>query len=148
MEKTMMRFLTIIISTALFFISPLVSGEEAVNLVAFAKQFIEAEDQAWQQGDFRALEAIEDPNIVFHGLGIENFEAHKQYIINARNSNSGIKQEWEYVTGDASLFALSYKAEVTATDQMSRVEALMLFRVGNGKITDVWLNMNTANPQE
>ena len=141
-----MRFLSLIILSILVFNSTLVSAEDAIDLESFAKKFIEAEDQAWQQGDFTALEAVEDPNIVFHGLGVDNFAAHKQYIINARNSNSGIHQEWEYLTGDGNLFALSYRAEVTAADQTTTVNALMLFRIGNGRITDVWLNMSTVNP--
>ena len=123
-------------------------GEDTINLESFAQKFIEAEDQAWRQGEFEALQAIEDPSIVYHGLGIDNFEAHKQYIINARNSNTDIHQEWEYVAGDGSLFALSYRAEVTAAEQTNTVTALMLFRIGNGRITDVWLNMNTATPGE
>ena len=121
------------------------SAEGSIDLQKFASRFIKAEDMAWQQGDFTALQAIEDPNITFHGLDLKGWEAHKQYIVNARQNVAGIQQEWHYLTGDGNLFALSYKAYAMVNNEKMETTALMLFRISNGRITDVWLNMNTTS---
>ena len=136
--------------TVLVFLSlpQLVSAGDLNNLEKFAQKFIAAEDMAWQQGDFAALQALEDPGITFHGLDVKGWEAHKQYIENARQNFSGIQQEWHYLTGDGDLFALSYKAYAMANNEKMQTQALMLFKIGNGKITDVWLNMNTTSLHE
>ena len=117
-----MRLLTYF--TVLFLLSLPQYGAAAgsIDLQKFATRFIKAEDQAWQQGNFTALQAIEDPNITFHGLDVKGWKAHKQYIMNARQNVPGIEQEWHYLTGDGDLFALSYKA--------------------------VWINMNSSSLHE
>ena len=144
-----MNRLSILSTTLILFAATQITfAAEAVNLEEFVGRFIKAENQAWQQGEFAALEAIEDPAIVFHGMGLNGWEAHKQYIINARQTITGLQQDWEYLTGDGNLFALSYKSTSTISGQKSRTEALMLFRLENGRIKDVWLNASTTNPVE
>ena len=144
-----MNRLSILSTTLILFAAMQITfAAEGVNLEEFVGRFIKAENQAWQQGEFAALEAIEDPAIVFHGMGLNGWEAHKQYIINARQTITGLQQDWEYLTGDGNLFALSYKSTSTISGQKSRTEALMLFRLENGRIKDVWLNANTTNPVE
>lgn len=144
-----MNRLSILSTTLILFAAMQITfAAEGVNLEEFVGRFIKAENQAWQQGEFAALEAIEDPAIVFHGMGLNGWEAHKQYIINARQTITGLQQDWEYLTGDGNLFALSYKSTSTISGQKSRTEALMLFRLENGRIKDVWLNASTTNPVE
>ena len=140
-----MRLSAYIMILILITLPQFVAAEGAIDLQKFAARFIKAEDMAWQQGDFNALQAIEDPNITFHSLDIKGWEAHKQYIMNARQNFSGIQQEWHYLTGDGNLFALSYTAYAMVNNEKMQTDALMLFRIGNGRITDVWLNMNTAS---
>ena len=144
-----MKRLSILFTALILFAAMQITfAAEGVNLEEFVGRFIKAENQAWQQGEFAALEAIEDPAIVFHGMGLNGWEAHKQYIINARQTITGLQQDWEYLTGDGNLFALSYKSTSTISGQKSRTEALMLFRLENGRIKDVWLNTSTTNPVE
>ena len=140
-----MRLLTNFTVLLLLTLPQFVSADGTINLEKFAQRFIAAEDMAWQQGDFTALQAIEDPDVIYHGLDVNGWEAHKQYIVNARQNVAGIQQEWHYVTGDGNLFALSYKAFYMANNEKMETDALMLFRISNGRITDVWLNMNMTS---
>lgn len=126
----------------------LAAAGTGINLKKFAHEFITAEDQAWQQGKFTALRKLEDPNITFHGLDVKGWKAHKQYIMNARQNFSGIQQEWHYLIGEGSLFALSYKAYAVVNNEKMETHALMLFHIANGRITDVWLNMNSTSLHE
>ena len=143
-----MRLLTYVTVLFLFSLSQYAAAAGSIDLQKFATRFIKAEDQAWQQGDFAALQAIEDPNITFHGLDVKGWKAHKQYIMNARQNVPGIEQEWHYLTGDGNLFALSYKAYYLINNEKMQTEALMLFHIGNGRITDVWINMNSSSLHE
>lgn len=126
----------------------LAATQDKSELEKFADRFIQAEDMAWQQGDFTVLQAIEDPDIFFHELNLRGFESHKKYIEDARKNVSGLHQVWQYLTGDGNLFAMSYKSTGIYNGQNSKTEALMLFRRNNGKITDVWLNLNTTVLEE
>jgi hypothetical protein len=124
-----------------------VRAADTLDLAEFANRFIQAENQAWQQAEFAALEAIEDPAIVFHGLGLNGFEAHRQYIIDARQTITGLQQDWTFLAGDGSLFALWYLATAAVSGQQIRTEALMLFRVENHRIKEVWMHASTTNPE-
>lgn len=143
-----MRLLTYITVLFLLSLSQFAAAGTTIDLKNFAHKFIAAENQAWQQGDFAALQAIEDPDITFHGLDVKGWKAHKQYIENARQNVPGIEQEWHYLTGDGHLFALSYKAYYLINNQKMQTEALMLLHIGNGRITDVWINMNSSSLHE
>ena len=140
-----MRLLTYVIVLFILTLPQFATAEGSIDLHKFATRFIKAEDMAWQQGNFTALQAIEDPNITFHGLDVQGWQAHKQYIMDARRNFAGIQQEWHYLTGDGSLFALSYKAYTMVNNEKMETNALMLFQIGNGRVTDVWLNMNTTS---
>jgi hypothetical protein len=124
-----------------------------MNIKDFAEKFIKAEDEAWQKGNFDALEKLEDPNIVYHflllGLDVNGFEAHKQQINDGRMGSSDIKQEWKYLTGEGNLFSLSYKSRIVSNGKIPGMPPagkemtsnnLFLFRLKNGKITEAWSN--------
>ena len=140
-----MRLLTYVTVLIICSLPQFASARGSIDLQKFATRFIKAEDMAWQQGDFTALQAIEDPDITFHGLDVKGWQAHKQYIMNARQNFAGIQQEWHYLTGDGSLFALSYRAYAMVNNEKMQTDALMLFQIGNGRITNVWLNMSTTS---
>ena len=39
-----------------------------MNIKEFAQKFIEAEDEAWKNGNLDKLEELEDPNVAYHML--------------------------------------------------------------------------------
>ena len=147
-EEINMRSLILLAVFILTALTQFAAAQDKTELEKYAERFIAAEDMAWQQGDFSALEAIEDPGIYFHELDLKGWEAHKKYITDGRMQVSGLQQKWAYLTGEGNLFALSYEATGVFNKQKFRTVALMLFRRSNGRITDVWLNLNTTNPDQ
>jgi len=139
-----MRSLIYLAVSAMIVVPQFAPAQNKSDLEIFADRFIAAEDIAWQQGDFTALQAIEDPDIFFHELDLRGWEAHKKYIMDARKNVSGLHQDWHFLTGDGNLFAMSYKSTGVFNGQNVKTEALMLFRRNNGKISDVWLNLNST----
>jgi predicted ester cyclase len=123
-----------------------------MDIKEFAGKFIKAENEAWEKGNFKPLEALEDPNVVYHlmALGQETagFEAHKQYITTARKALSNLRQEWKYLTGEGNLFALFYKSRGVFTGEMPgfppptgkevTTDGLFLFRLKKGKLVEAW----------
>jgi len=57
-----------------------------MSIKEFAAKFCKAEEDAWQNENFDALEALEDPNVVYHigEMDIIGFEAHKRDIMTQR----------------------------------------------------------------
>jgi hypothetical protein len=129
-----------------------------MNTKDFAEKFIKAEDEAWLNGNFAALEKIEDPKVIYHMPppmpDVAGFEAHKQYILGNGQLTSGLRQEWHYLTGEGSVFALSYKATGQFTGQIPGLppttgknfinDFLFLFQLKKGKVTEVWTNGSMA----
>ena len=143
-----MRSLIVLAVFTLAVMPQFAASQEKTELEQFADRFIAAEDLAWQQGDFAALQAIEDPGIFFHELNLKGWEAHKKYIMDGRKQVSALQQKWGYLTGEGDLFALSYVGTGIFNNRQFKTEALMLFRRKHGRITDVWLNLNTTSPDE
>jgi predicted ester cyclase len=125
-----------------------------MNIKEFAEKFIKAEYEAWQKGNFDKLEKIEDTNMVHHYMEFDQelvgHEAHKQFIIAARQAASSIHQEWKYLTGEGNLFALSYKSRSEWKGNLpgfpplagkeTTAYTLFLFRLNDGKIVKGWEN--------
>lgn len=87
-----------------------------MSLESFAKNFMEAEHQAFMNGSFNLLEQIESPDIVIHMPpypDFNGFAAHRQYIETARETMTDIEQEWNYVTSDGNVCVLSIKESLT-----------------------------------
>jgi predicted ester cyclase len=118
----------------------------------FAEKYIKAEYAAFQKGNFDPLKALEDPNVVYHMSTFGDMvghEAHKQNIMSWPQWFSDIKQEWHYLVGEGNLFALSYKARYISKGNIPGLppagkeagrDALFLFRLGHGRIVEVWNN--------
>lgn len=118
----------------------------------FAQKFIKAEDEAWLNGNLDPLEALEDPNVVYHVpppiTDLLGHEAHKQFLMTARQAFSGQQLEWKYLTGEGNVFALSYKSRGMFTGEVPgfppptgkeiTADSLMVFRLKDGKIIEVW----------
>ena len=124
-----------------------------MNIKDFAEKFIKAEDEAWKNNNIKPLEALEHPDVVYHfyflDADVRGFEAHKQQISGSKASYSDIRQEWQYLTGDGNLFALSYKSRYISNGTIPglppaggevNVNAIFLFRVKKGKIAEAWVN--------
>ena len=91
-----------------------------MDIKEFGQQFIDAEKQAFKQGDFSVLEAIEAPDVVYHwggGRDMVGHEAHKQDIMNYRKLTKDHSQEWDYITGDGNLCVLSIKETMTFIEE-------------------------------
>ena len=123
-----------------------------MDIKEIAEKFIEAEHQAFQQGKFEALEQIESPDIVIHmppAPDFHGFEAHKQYIMNGRETTTGFHQDWGYVTGDGNIAVLSLKQKMTLTvdNQAFKIPAgstvnadgLFVLRRENDRIAEIWI---------
>jgi len=127
-----------------------------MSLEEFAQKFIKAEDEAWLKGNLDPLEALEDPNVVYHmapPMDFVGFEAHKQQILGARMGLSDIKQEWKYLTSEGNLFALSYKAHYISLGTIPGFpsagkevtsDSIFLLRLENGKIVEAWSRGSTT----
>ena len=127
-----------------------------MNIKEFAEKFIKAEIEAFQNGNFEPLKAIEDPNVVYHmghlNRDIIGHEAHKQDIIDSQQGVSINKREFQYLTGEGNLFALTLKTNGRITGENPRFPIKMpvgkntsgsflaLFRVKNGKVIEGWAN--------
>lgn len=124
-----------------------------MNIKDFAEKFIKAEKNAFQEGNFDALEQLESPNIVIHRIPplaeFNGFEAHKQYIMSARESVSDIQQEWEYITGDGNVCVLGYKSsgkykvEVPAMSIPAGAtvsnDAMFALCLENDRVAEIWI---------
>ena len=123
-----------------------------MSIEDFAQKFIKAENEALQQGNFDALAELEDPNVVYHVpppiTDLLGHEAYKQFLMTARQAFSGQQLEWEYLTGDGNVFALSYKTRGMFTGELPgfppptgkeiTADNLMVCRLKDGKIIEVW----------
>jgi len=123
-----------------------------MSIKEFAQKFIDAENEAFQNGNFDSLEKLEDPNVVYH-MGargdLVGHEAHKQDLLAALQAFSDIRQEWKYLTGEGNLFALSLKARYISTGNVPGLpaagkeiteDAIFLLRLKNERIVEVWAN--------
>ena len=118
----------------------------------FAEKYIEAETQAFKEGNFDALEAIVAPNVVYHwggGRDMVGHEAHQQDIMNYRQRTSKHTQEWDYVAGDGDVCVLSIKETMTFAEEFPAIlapagativfDAFFVLRRENGKVAEAWI---------
>ena len=107
-----------------------------MNIKKFAEKVIKAEEEAFQKGNFDLLKALEDPNVVYHvyqrHTDLVGHEAHKQDIIDSSKGRVFTKFEFQYLTGEGNLFALSIK--------INGGNFLFIGRVKKGKVIEGWVN--------
>ncbi|UCB44026.1 MAG: nuclear transport factor 2 family protein [Dehalococcoidales bacterium] len=129
-----------------------------MDVKEFAEKFIKAEDEAWQNGNFNALEALEDPNVVYHsmtrGEDLVGWEAHKQLILGNRQITSELHQDWKYIAGDGNVFSLSYKSRAKYAVEVpplsipagatAVVDGLFVFRLNGGKVAEAWYQSSAS----
>ena len=121
-----------------------------------AEKYMRAQEKAWQAGNFEALEAIEDPNVVYHilDLNLNGFEEHKQDIMTRRDSMSNLQQEAVYLTGDGDTFVISLKEKGKVEKELPgmpvpvgkniAVDALLVARLEREKVVEVWIKGNVT----
>ena len=124
----------------------------------FGENYIKTSKKAWQKGDFEELEQLLHPDVVYHymplGMDMVGWEEFKQHIVGGRQSLPGLRQEWQYLTGEGNYFAISYKSRGMLTGQApgmppptgKEVTAnyLYLFHLKDGKIIEAWYNGTTT----
>jgi predicted ester cyclase len=127
-----------------------------MDIKEFAQKFIEAEDEAWKNGNLDELEKLEDPNVVYHippPNDFVGFEAHKQQILGYREALSDINQEWKYLAGDGNVFAVSYKSRYISSGKVHGLppagkemtsDGIFVLRLENGKIVEAWAKSSTT----
>ena len=128
-----------------------------MDIKEFAKNFIEAENQAFKQGKFDALEDLEASNVVYHwgsSRDMVGHEAHKQDILSLRPAISNVKMEMKYLVGDGDVFALSLKSSGRYISEIPMRpvpvgknfsdDALLVYRLKDNKIAEVWIHGNST----
>jgi hypothetical protein len=122
-----------------------------MSIRKFADKYIDAETQAFNTGDFTALEKIESQDVVFH-RGFEDdlvgFFAHKTDVINSRESTTDMVRDWRYLVGAGKICAMNYKCSFKSLNEKSGVpagktmsiESIFVLRIQGGKLVEVWAN--------
>ena len=124
-----------------------------MDIEEFAKNFIEAEAEAFHKGNFEPLSRIENPNIVYHMPPLPDMVGHKATSRTLRGrlrQYQILTQEWKYLAGDGNIFALSYKSGGRVTGEKPgfpipigkkiATDYLFVLQVKNGKIAEAWAN--------
>ena len=134
-----------------------------MDIKEIVENFIKAEDAAFQQGNFDALEQIESPKIVIHYPPLpdfKGFDAHKQYIMAGRESTKDFSQEWDYITGDGNVAVLSLKQVMTLTTDNEafkipagstiNADAFFVLRQENDRVAEIWIksSMDVTPPNQ
>ena len=117
-----------------------------------AEKYIAAENKAWSSGSLADLEALEDPDVVYHMPGVElkGWKAHADYIRQGRPKVSDLKKNWKYLSGEGNEFALAYESSAILkgdekTPATSSANSFLFFvRLANGKLVEVWMNGSTT----
>jgi hypothetical protein len=125
-----------------------------MNIKDLAEKWIKAELDAFQNGKFELLKEIEDPDVVYHLYPMPDMvghEAHKQNVMVTFEGQyaTEIKQEFEYLTGEGNLCALTYKAVYVSAGKMpnwppageeATNNSLFVLRWKNDRVVEVWSN--------
>ena len=123
-----------------------------MEIKELAEKFIEAQEEGVFKGNCDALDTIEAPDVVFHhmnqGQDSVGIEAHKQHTLGIWQAASNVRQEWKYLAGEGSIFALEYNGNFKFKGEMPGLASttgkevtshyLVVFRLDKGKIVEVW----------
>jgi hypothetical protein len=117
----------------------------------FADRLFKADIEYWEKGNPNALDAFEDPDVVFHMPSQDRVGRDKQALLGMRQHVTDLRIEMKYLAGEGNLFAATWKAHFIRTRENpdrpetigkvgkeGTVDALMVFRLENGKIVEVW----------
>ena len=121
----------------------LINAAEVDDIERFARAYIEAQKLAWEQGEFDALQALEDPDAVYQnidGTVIRGWEEHKQSIMDTKRKFGGaeIKQEWRYMMGEGNMFVVSYVWTIGSSGRQLQIRGIAVGRLKDGKLVEEW----------
>lgn len=126
------------IALTLFLFPHLIHAQEPIDIEQFASDVIAAEKAAWEQGEFEALFALEQPDVVFqniNGAVFRGWDERRQAIEDTKASFNGapITQKWQYWTGDGNVFAVSYVCTIHIPNAPLEITGIAVGRLENGK---------------
>ena len=122
-----------------------------MNIRKFAENYMKAETEAFNTGNFTSLEKIESADVVFH-RGFQDdlvgFFAHKKDVADSRESTTDVVRQWQYLTGGGNICALNYKGSFKSLNEKSgipagktmAIESIFVLRIHGGKLVEVWAN--------
>ena len=126
-----------------------------MSIKEFAEKFINAQTEAWENGNFDKLEAIEHKDVIYHIPGMTNtvgIEGQKQHIQGMRQIFSDREQQFDYLVGDVNVFSVGFKIRAKLTADHLRLpipagktlnaNAIFVCQVKDGKVAEVWMNEN------
>jgi hypothetical protein len=128
-----------------------------MDIKEFAEKWMKADEQANLEGNFDAIEKLASPDLRFHllsGPSFTGFETYKQHIMKNRESNSPVKAERQYITGDGNVFVMSFKSTTISKVSNPRVQipagatvntdAMFAFRIENRKVAELWIKVSAT----
>jgi predicted ester cyclase len=118
-----------------------------------AEKFMKAENDAWLKGNVDAFDAVDSPDVVYHLIpgmpDIVGRDAHKQYIAARRQAFTGIKFDWQYLTGEGSIFAVYCAEQMTSIAEIPgmplppgtkiALSTTIIGRVNKDYLAEVWM---------
>ncbi len=123
-----------------------------------AEKFVKAEEEAWIKGNVDALDEVEDPNIVIHGVGMPDIvgrDAHKQFIAGARQAFANVRHEFLDITGSGDIAAFRYTERFTFDKEMPGLPpptgksvyypGAMFLHIKNKKIVEIYMIWDTMS---
>jgi predicted ester cyclase len=124
-----------------------------------AEKFVKAEEEAWIKGNVDALDEVEDPNIVIHGVGgmpdIVGRDGHKQFITGARQAFAGVRHEFLDITGSGDIAAFRYTERFTydkelpgfppPTGKSVYYPGAMFLHIKNNRIVEIYMVWDTMS---
>jgi hypothetical protein len=133
-----------------FALSASIAAQEPTQIEKFAAAFIEAEIAAWERGEFEALQALEHSDVVFqniNGTVLRGWDEHKKAIEDTKAGFNGarITQEWRYLMGEGTMFAVSYVWTIHLPEPL-RIAGIAVGRVRDGKLAEEWGAGSTLPP--
>ena len=133
------------------------SHTPACDQIHRAEKWMKADEQANLEGNFDALEQLTSSDVKFHllnGPSFTGFEIYKQHIMNNRESNSPVKAERQYITGDGNVFVMSFKSTSISKVSNPRVQipagatvntdAMFAFRIENSRVAELWIKVSAT----
>jgi predicted ester cyclase len=119
----------------------------------FAEKVMEAETECILRGNYSLMESLFSNQVIMHHPPFADtvgWTAIKRMYERLRESTPDIHVELKYVTGEGNLLVLSYKSRGTFTGNVEGYpppngkevtdDALQIFCIGNGKITESWIH--------
>lgn len=109
----------------------------------FAREYIAAQKAAWERDDLSALRALEHADVRFSNINGTVFEGRDTHFaaiegMKASFGNAPISQQWRYLMGRDSIFALAYEWTIAASPHPTVRAGLLVGRLEQGLLVEEW----------